>query len=47
MSRDTFIIKDPDVAKLLADPTRREILHLLRHQEMSATDLAKALNKNH
>jgi len=47
MSRGTTIIKDPEVAKLLADPTRREILHLLRHQEMSATDLAKALNKNH
>jgi DNA-binding transcriptional ArsR family regulator len=47
MSRETFIIKDPEVAKLLADPTRREILHLLRHQEMSTTDLAKALNRNH
>jgi len=47
MSRGTTIIKDPEVAKLLADPTRREILHLLRHQEMSTTDLAKALNKNH
>lgn len=47
MSQGTFIIKDPEVAKLLADPTRREILHLLRHQEMSTTDLAKALNKNH
>jgi DNA-binding transcriptional ArsR family regulator len=47
MSRGTTIIKDPEVAKLLADPTRREILHRLRHQEMSATDLAKALNKNH
>ena len=47
MSQGTFIIKDPEVAKLLADPTRREILHRLRHQEMSATDLAKSLNKNH
>ncbi len=47
MSRGTTIIKDPEVAKLLADPTRREMLHLLRHQEMSATDLAKALNRNH
>jgi len=47
MSRGTTIIKDPEVAKLLADPTRREILHLLRHQEMSATDLAKALKRNH
>jgi len=47
MSRDAFIIKDPEVAKLLADPTRRDILHLLRHDELSATDLARALNKNH
>jgi len=47
MSRGTTIIKDPEVAKLLADPTRREILHLLRHQDMSATDLARALGKNH
>ena len=47
MSRGTTIIKDPEVAKLLAEPTRREILHLLRHQEMSATDLAKTLNRNH
>ena len=47
MSQGTTIIKDPEVAKLLADTTRREILHLLRHQEMSATDLAKALSKNY
>ena len=41
------VIKDPEVAKLLADETRRHILHFLRHHEMSATDLAKALKKNH
>jgi len=41
------LIKDPDVAKLLADETRRHILHILRHHERSATDLAKALKKNH
>jgi len=41
------VIKDPEVAKLLADETRRQILNKLRHDELSATDLAKALNKNH
>jgi len=40
------IIKDPEVAKLFADETRRRILHMLRHQEMSAADLAKAMGKN-
>jgi len=39
--------KDPEVAKLLADDTRRRILHFLRHHERSATDLAKYLNKSH
>jgi DNA-binding transcriptional ArsR family regulator len=47
LSGDAFIIKDPEVAKLLADESRREILHLLRKQELSATDLAKAMNRNH
>ena len=42
-----MIIKDPDVAKLFADETRRHILFHLRHKEMSTTDLAKALKKNH
>ena len=32
---------------MLADETRRRMLHLLRHREMSTTDLAKALEKNH
>ncbi|MBL7079373.1 winged helix-turn-helix transcriptional regulator [Candidatus Bathyarchaeota archaeon] len=41
------VIKDPEVAKLFADETRRHILHILRHHEKSATDLAKALKKNH
>jgi DNA-binding transcriptional ArsR family regulator len=41
------VIKDPEVAKLFADETRRHILHILRHNEKSATDLAKALKKNH
>lgn len=43
---DIKIIKDPKVAKLLADDTRRRILHMLRHKEMSPADLAKALDKN-
>jgi len=46
LSRDIQIIKDPEVAKLLADDTRRRILHMLRHSEMSPADLAKALDKN-
>ena len=48
MSRgsDIKIIKDPEVAKLLADDTRRRILHMLRHKELSPADLAKALDKN-
>lgn len=46
MSADIKIIKDPEVAKLLADDTRRRILHMLRHREMSPADLAKALDKN-
>jgi DNA-binding transcriptional ArsR family regulator len=41
------VIKDPEVAKLLADETRRQILNKLRHDEYSTTDLAKALNRNH
>ena len=41
------IITDPEVGKLLADETRRRILRILSHEEMSATDLAKKLDKNH
>ncbi|MCD6464944.1 metalloregulator ArsR/SmtB family transcription factor [Candidatus Bathyarchaeota archaeon] len=41
-----IIIKDPKVAKLFADKTRREILHNLRHREMTACQLAKILGKN-
>jgi DNA-binding transcriptional ArsR family regulator len=40
------IVKDPEVAKLFADETRRRILHMLRHQELSGSDLAKALDRN-
>jgi len=42
-----MIIKDPEVAKLFADETRRHILHILRRHERSTTDLAKALKKSH
>jgi DNA-binding transcriptional ArsR family regulator len=41
------VIKDPEVAKLLADETRRQILNKLRYDEYSTTGLAKALNRNH
>jgi len=41
------IITDPAVGKILADETRRKILRLLGHEELSATDLAKKLGKNH
>jgi DNA-binding transcriptional ArsR family regulator len=42
-----MIIKDPEVAKLFADDTRRRILYMLRRHEQSTTDLAKALEKTH
>lgn len=41
-----MIVKDPDVAKLFADPSRRGILHNLRHREMTSCQLAKTLEKN-
>lgn len=44
--RDFLIIKDPEVAKLFADPCRRSILHNLRKGEMTPYQLAKALGKN-
>jgi len=47
LRRDIVIIKDPEVAKLFADGTRRHILHSLRHHELSTADLAKALDKSH
>lgn len=47
MRSDVHIITDPDVAKLFADETRRKILRILSHHELSATDLAKRLEKNH
>jgi len=47
LNRNVLIIKDPEVAKLFADRTRRQILHNLRHHELSTADLAKALDKSH
>ena len=47
MRSDVHIITDPKVAKLFADETRRRILRVLSHHELSATDLAKRLEKNH
>jgi len=44
--KDFLIIKDPQVAKLFADPTRRGLLHNLRHREMSPCQLAKILDKH-
>jgi DNA-binding transcriptional ArsR family regulator len=45
--RDVQIITDPEVGKLLANKTRRSILKIISHEEMSTTDLAKKLDKNH
>jgi len=44
--KDFIIIKEPEVAKLFADSIRRDILHNLRHREMTCCQLAKALDKN-
>ena len=44
--RDILVIKDPEVAKLLADKTRRDILRLLSIRELSPCQIAKVLNKN-
>jgi len=44
--RDFIIVKDPEVAKLFADESRREILHNLRHREMTPCQLARLLDKN-
>lgn len=43
--REFLIIKDADVAKLLADETRCQILNLLKIKEMSVNQLAKILDK--
>jgi DNA-binding transcriptional ArsR family regulator len=38
------VIDQPDIIKVLADPVRREILRLLRHESQTQTQLARALN---
>mgnify|MGYP001772866583 CR=1 FL=1 len=45
-AEEVAIIRDPAVAKLLADDTRRRILSLLRYAEMTPQQLAKILGKN-
>ena len=42
-----MVIKDPEVAKLLGDELRRNILHLVTLREMSAADIVKELDKNY
>ena len=39
--------RDPKTAKLFSDPVRRQVLHLLTHKEMSASDIVKELGKNY
>lgn len=43
--KDILVIRDSEVAKLLADKTRCQILALLRIKDMSVNQLAKALGK--
>ena len=38
------VIHNPQIIKLLADPVRREILRLLRHEPQTQTQLARELN---
>jgi DNA-binding transcriptional ArsR family regulator len=40
------IVNNPEVAKLFGDETRRRILHLLTHGEMSPADIVKETGKN-
>ncbi|RLE95634.1 MAG: hypothetical protein DRJ57_06435 [Thermoprotei archaeon] len=45
-AEEVLVVRDPEVAKLLADETRRKILLLLRVTEMTPQQLAKLLGKN-
>jgi len=45
--KGVIVVKDPAVAKLFSDQLRRQILHLVTHKEMSATDLVKAVDRNY
>ena len=38
------VIQQPQIIKVLADPVRREILRLLRHEPQTQTQLARELN---
>ena len=42
-----IVIKDPEIAKLFSDHTRRKILRYTAHREMSAADLVKEFGKNY
>lgn len=44
--RENLVIKDPKVAKLFACDIRRDILHNLKRRELTAADLARALDKS-
>jgi len=44
--KDIIIIRDPKVAKLLGDETRRRILALLRYKEMTPSQLSILLGKS-
>ena len=44
--REVLIITDPEVVKLLSDPTRFEILKLLRQRPMSILELSDATSKD-
>ena len=45
--KSLMVVKDPEVAKLLSDELRRDILCLVTHKEMSAADIVKELDKNY
>jgi DNA-binding transcriptional ArsR family regulator len=42
-----IVVKDPEIAKLFSDQTRRKILRFTAHKEMSAADLVKEMGKNY
>lgn len=44
--KEVIIITDPEVVKLLSDPTRFEILKLLRQRPMSILELSDATSKD-
>ncbi|NJF25766.1 transcriptional regulator [Thermococcus sp. Bubb.Bath] len=44
--REVMIITDPKTAKVLSEPTRFQILKLLRERPMSVNELSELLNKD-